>query len=122
MKVKNFNKVIQMEKKPLEFKDRMTANQFNYIMSLRKKQIGRVKMNYTEMKKYLTKNAATKLIELLTDEYYDITVVLRQNYKPKKKFVDERHLQKQNNLQTTATRLDMLKTQLFILNKNNGKN
>jgi mevalonate pyrophosphate decarboxylase len=116
MKVKNFSKKVEMERVIPEFQDKMTKNQFAFIMNLRKKQIGKVKMNYEEMKKYMTKKDATKLIDLLTYEYYDIDVILRGSQKPKPIF-DKKELEKQCQTQKTMTQLDMLETQLSMLNK-----
>lgn len=117
MKVKNFTQRIVMEKKSLEFKDRMTANQFAFICNLRKKQIGKVKMSYVEIKKYLTKTDATKLIDLLTYEYYDIDVVLRGTEKRKDNTpITLREVEGLNQMQKTMTQLDMLNTKLKTLN------
>lgn len=115
MRIKNFSKLILMERQKLEYKDKMTSSQFSYIVALRKKQIGKVKMSYEEMKRFLTKKQAATLIELLVFEYYDIDVKLKNDKKPKK-LVNKRDIEKQNNLQTTATRLDMFQTQLMVLN------
>lgn len=108
MKIKNFTKTIEMQKVVLDFKDKMSSSQFNLIVSLRKKQIGKVTMNYEEMKRYLTKKDAMKLIELMLQEYWDINVVLLGKTPVKKRDYIPINDGRFDNTQMTMTRLDML--------------
>ena len=118
MKVKNFTKKIEMERKIPEFKNKMTKSQFAYICNLQKKQIGKVIMSYAEMRKYMTKSNATKLIELLSYEYYDINVVLLGKPIKPKTLIKEVEFNVAIQTQKTMTRLDMLETELSMLNNN----
>lgn len=121
MKIKNFTKTIKMVKQDLDFKDKMTDKQFNYICSLQKKQIGKVQMNYQEIKKYLTKIDATTLIQFMLDGYNDINVILEiknpvVKNKPKRVEVIPA-TNKAKNLQLSAIKFDMFNTMVKTFNK-----